>query len=289
VLALDSCASAVVNSVAAPGPPAAAAAPAQQPVGANCPPIAAVDQILAAGKLLLLGEVHGTNEVPAFVTGLVCAAGATGLPVVVGLEIPRSEAARLAEFLDSDGGNVSMARLLGGEFWTSSYQDGRRSRAMADLLETLRRERARGGPAVVVAALDLPEAEYANGDRDAAMAERVRQLRAAHTDSLLIVLTGNVHNRMVAGFGSRPSYRPMGLLLADLEPLSLTMLSVAGEAWVCMPECGVHGWGGGATDGELRIDPATSTGSGAWHGSFSVGKLTPSLPAVAAGAGSDGR
>jgi len=121
--------------LAAPAPPA-------------CPPIEGLAPLLAAGHGLLLGEMYGTVESPAFLANVVCLAIQAGRPVTVALEIPFQEEARITAYLGSAGAAADRKALLGGPFWQDAYQDGRRSEAMLALLESLRRLRRsrRPGP-----------------------------------------------------------------------------------------------------------------------------------------------
>ena len=49
----------------------------------RCRPIAGVDQLFAPGRIVLVGEVHGTREIPRL---FVCHAAANGYQVAVGIE-----------------------------------------------------------------------------------------------------------------------------------------------------------------------------------------------------------
>jgi len=55
------------------------------------------------GKRLLLGEIHGTAEVPAFLGDLACRAAGSRMPLVVLLEVPSQEEPTFAHYLASDG------------------------------------------------------------------------------------------------------------------------------------------------------------------------------------------
>lgn len=79
---------------------------------------------MPAPSLLLVGEVHGTNEAPALVGDLACASAKSGNAVVVALEVPIEEQARLDRFLTSDGTDADQKALLNSEFWTRRPQDG---------------------------------------------------------------------------------------------------------------------------------------------------------------------
>src|SRR5688500_348536 len=56
---------------------------------------------LADVPMILLGELHGLEAVPAFAIHLACRLAATGKPVLLALEIPRQEQDRIDAFLAS--------------------------------------------------------------------------------------------------------------------------------------------------------------------------------------------
>ena len=62
--------------------------------------------------LLLLGELHGTQEVPRFVAQAACQSASNGLPVTVGLELPVEHQERVAAFVRSAGTPEDLARLM---------------------------------------------------------------------------------------------------------------------------------------------------------------------------------
>src|SRR5260370_21328477 len=66
-------------------------------------PIAGAKEALAPGTLLLLGEFHGTSEIPQFVGDLACEASLGKSGVHLGLEIPREEQLRIDSSLASSG------------------------------------------------------------------------------------------------------------------------------------------------------------------------------------------
>lgn len=77
---------------------------------ANAAPAASAEDTAAqimrqagASQLVVLGELHGTREMPQLVQELVQAYVAQGTPVHLGLELPATENARLATYLASNG------------------------------------------------------------------------------------------------------------------------------------------------------------------------------------------
>lgn len=256
---------------------------------ATCSSIEGIDSLLAAGRIVLVGEMHGTEQSPAFVADAVCAALARGLAVTVALEIRREEQGRIDAFLDSAGSAADRAALLAGPFWRGSFQDGRESAGELALLDAIRRER-RGGAPVRVALLDQ-DARGLGIERDTLMAGRLRAAAAARPADLVIALTGNLHSRISRGSLCDPGFEPMGLVLARLLPeRRITALDVAhtgGTAWLCSDaepsSCHVHELTATPRPGTGRkvvLDPGLR-GSG-YDGYYTVGRLTASPPAVGA-------
>lgn len=198
-------------------------------------------------RLLVIGEMHGTVENPALIAALAVHAAAAG-PLLVALEIWGQEQVRIDAWHDSDGDADARAALLAGAFWRKPRErsDGRRSQAMLDLLDALRRLRAQGLP-VSVAAYDDAGFYGADRDRNALMAMRLRELAAAHPEARMLVLTGNYHARLSAPDRLRGADGqliaqprvPMAAHLRDLDLVSINIRAVEGGFWACMAEhCG---------------------------------------------------
>jgi len=99
-------------------------------------PISGLAAIVARRDIhyLVLGDSHGTQEIPVFFGDLVAQAQLSR-PIVVALELPTTEADRTERYLRSPGGEEDRRGLLDGEFWRSTAKDGRGSQAMVDLIE----------------------------------------------------------------------------------------------------------------------------------------------------------
>jgi hypothetical protein len=167
-------------------------APAAAPEA--CPPIAGAPALLTPGRVVLLGEMHGTVESPAFVASFACAGLAAGRAVTVGVEIPKEEEPRLRAFLASEGGPAARAALVQGPFWDGVWKDGRSSEAMVALLERVRVWKRAGRP-VAVALLDREDAPGAP-TRDESMAAAVETAAKAEPQGVVVALTGNLHNQI---------------------------------------------------------------------------------------------
>ena len=237
----------------------------------QCLAVAGAAPLLKPRGMVLVGEMHGSREIPKALSALACLAVQQHVPVVVALELPQEEGPRIDAWMSS---RAPLSELLRGVFWTRGYQDGRSSAAMASLLEEVRRLRVR------VVAYDPVEPE----DRDARMAVRLAALRAESPASLILVLSGNLHNRTAVGVPWDAAYQPMGWHLAQRKiPLvSLEVTYAAGTTWMCeTPDavsCGAHQLGGK----DRGAAPVVRLGTELPHvqGTLYVGPLSASPPAL---------
>jgi len=191
-------------------------------------------------RLILIGEMHGTKEVPQLIGALVSSYASTE-PVELALEVHRSEQDALVRYLASDGSEKARAALKSGAFWTvrGTQHDGRRNEDVIDLIEHVRQLRAEG-KRVSLLAIDNATNENADSQtRDKAMAGRVREAFAKLRHGRLLVLSGNVH-AMLARPGNAPPemQTPMGSYLRDLGAYSINVGANEGEFWACLSTCG---------------------------------------------------
>ena len=235
---------------------------------------------LLAAPLVVLGEVHGTEQVPDFVLRYLCAVAAGGKPLTLALEIPLEEQARLDAFMAGAGAAGDRAALLAGPFWQRAFQDGRSSMAMLRMLDAVRKMRA-AGTAVAVIAYD---GAGMGAGREAAMAQQLRAAIARSGGSAFVVLTGGLHATRTRGNRFNPAFESMVYLLADLKPVSLTVATDGGEAWICNGAspamCGAKTWTinlrSPAPQAGVLLDAPTPQ----FDGTFYVGKTAASPPAV---------
>ncbi|WP_245626412.1 calcium-binding protein [Stenotrophomonas ginsengisoli] len=191
-------------------------------------------------RLVVLGELHGTAEIPALAARLAATYADAG-PLTLALEVPHTEQAALDRYLASDGGQAAWNALAGTPFWQVSddQHDGRRSVQMRQLVEAMRALRKQGA-AVQVLAYDVAKEQADAHDhhwRDARMADNLRAA-AAQQPGVLLVLSGNVH-----AMRARPSWAPAELqlapmtsLLLDLEPFAVNLTAASGQFWGCLPD-----------------------------------------------------
>ncbi len=161
-----------------------------QAAAPSCPYLRGAELVLAdqSKRYVIVGERHGTNEIPLLFSDLVCAAASKG-PVVVGLEIQTDQQKSLDQFMASGGDQAAQDALLAHDHWRS--QDGRASKAMFQLLENLRRLRYEGRQ--IFARALMPSANSPEA-REFAMGMAWKQsLQGYDKNAKLLMLVGSVH------------------------------------------------------------------------------------------------
>jgi len=237
-------------------------------VQAKCPDIpASLKAQLLPGQVILIGEIHGTAQMPKRFADVICHARQNQATVKIGLELPDESATGLASWLDSDGSAEAKQQLASRPFWLDDYQDGRASKAMFALLVDLHRY----GNAIEVFAFDRQESR-----RDHAMAMRI--LEETTDSALTLVLTGNIHSQTGVGTPWDPTFETMGSVIRARHPATVGIRfgHGGGSAWICAPECGEQ---------QLAGDPATpenafTKSSGPHDYDWWIGTIGVSTPLV---------
>ncbi len=193
-------------------------------------------------RLIVLGEYHGTAETPRLVADLVERYSRDNAAVRLGLEMPMSENVALARYLRSNGDPDAREALRTTPFWSvkDNQHDGRRSRDMLDLIESIRSLRAQGRD-VGVAGYDVETGSSTDNDmRDAAMATHLhQQFNALPPGARMLVLTGNVHAMRSPPADAPPEMqqRTMASHLLDLPLYSVRLEALRGHFWACVQPC----------------------------------------------------
>ncbi|MDY0744183.1 hypothetical protein SNE35_06685 [Paucibacter sp. R3-3] len=224
---------------------------------ADCTAQTQLDVATVKTQVFVVGEMHGTAEVPVFVGGLVCSLLQAGRPVMLALERPSSEQAALDRYIESDGSEAERQALLGQGMWVWPMQDGRNSRAMLALIESVRVLRRAGQPIGILAmqhqadprlprdrrAMVLAH-DLASRMNDRLMADSIAAFFAEHGDYTVVAFAGDYHTATVAPTGTGPGYRPMAQVLEEFLPIFVVGLASTepGTVWMCSRsnDCGVH-------------------------------------------------
>lgn len=248
---------------------------------ASCTPIPGADQIWSNKQVhwVFIGEMHGSNETPDAFMDLVCDALAHRKIVMVGLERPTSEQEALTKVLSAKDLSAAEKNLLDQPGWKNGM-DGRASKAMLNLLRSLRKLQA-AHSALSVYAFDTPyKAGDSSGKRDEAMGKALLAFGKLHPDNLILILTGNIHAMQSPMFG----YDLTAMFIPPGERLSLEVTDTGGTSWVesngmCGPSAGGVEENGTTHPRGIYLDPHLAP-YGKVDGILALGvQLTASEPA----------
>lgn len=233
----------------------------------------------AKSKLIIVGELHGTSQIPELVLDMVRTASRHG-PVRIGLEMPQASEAVVQQFVRSDGGATDVKRLKQLDFW--KLPDGRATVAVLNMIKAVRTLHHEGYDVGIFAMEpNYPDPAKATLDyKERGMAAAISStISSSPKNTRLIALMGSYHARFEGEFiGS--SGLSVTERLANRHPDVLLVNGRSVSAWTCLGrECGVH---------QFKKDPAGSNESadievGTRMGSVTVfdltlPKLSPSVP-----------
>lgn len=257
---------------------AAAALLAAQP---DCAAPAGTDALLARPeRILVVGDWHGTVEIPAAFLGIVCEAAEQG-PVTIALEMPETERTLFRNALAAPTEEAAREIFLHGDFGNPRSADGRNSVAMLDMMVGFWRLKAAGRD---VSIHPFMAVESTISGRDQAwweleMAYGISRALVTRPDARVVVFVGDLHARKV-GY---PRFPDVGLPAAGhlhaSDTLTLHTALQGGESWSCQPSCGVQ-TSRGRHDADARGIILGPVQGGAYDGVLAVGPTTASPPAA---------
>jgi len=192
-----------------------------------------IPEIIKEKRLVILGELHGTKEAPAFAGTLVCNLAKGNKKIAFAIEMPASTQAQLqSAFLQNQ--KISASNEFDAlSFWNSSFQDGKRSQAYKDLLMTLWDLRATN-ESIKLIAIDVDETPNNTGNaREQYMASRLSSFLQEFPDYVVVALVGNLHARKLQGTPWNKAYIPMAFFLRDINFITFDIGYTAGSAWNC--------------------------------------------------------
>ncbi len=232
--------------------------------GSQCVSIPGAD-MLAGSSVVVIGDLHGTNESPAIFRDLACRfahfPGSGGR--FIGLELPETFDGYFAR------PSVSLEAMLADEFW-SGMGDGRHSAAMRSMVaQLMRMPPVRSGRVKLVALERRPI--------DAAGADKLEKLLAGSRGSRALVFIGNAHARKTRM--RQQGVDPFASVLqkAGLDVLALDARAGGGSGWTCAPDCAVRPVASRRNGDEVKIvvDRCVSSDC-AYDGYYYVPHLTVS-------------
>lgn len=163
----------------------------------------AIYDVLHPFKLIMVGEMHGTQEPAAFVNGLA-ELFARHDSVIVGFEIPPDD---MKAFMKAK----TERSVYNSDFFKYGSTDGRATDAWASCIASLCKN-----PRIRMFFYDVNsgESKRNNDDRDSLMYLKVKRELKKHPKATCITLSGNIHNMLLAYKGESKMGR---YLMNDME------------------------------------------------------------------------
>ncbi len=286
---------------------AAAVPPTARAAGKCSLPEGWTEAVRSNPRYVVFGEVHGSQQSPAFVGNLACALAARGERVLVAVELSSiHDAALQAAWRQSpeEFSTTLSTKALAGQ------NDGVGSVAMRNMLVRRHALHRAGKPISFVAFNgahdDAQRAKFADqpgqGPHEASQAENIRNAADAGRYDRVLVLIGNLHARKEEIARGGFTFRPMAMQLAPASQIvSLNMATAGGTAWSCQMRAGLKPEPGKPITSEMIACAAYPMRSDApikrlpfvtlqplpgrqrdpaYDGSFWLGPVTASPPAV---------
>ncbi|MBV8033875.1 hypothetical protein [Roseateles sp.] len=251
-----------------------------------------VDLAKIQARVIVVGELRGTEQAPAFVGQLVCGLLKSGRPVILALEREGQEQVALNSYLASAGRPSDVRALVGTGAWAGPFQDGGSSEAMLALIEQVRLWRQAGQRVGVLAmrfdrhpiappATDrstFSDADIARYEAilERTMADKVWVTQITHQGYTIVALAGNVLTTL--DFKARvrangPSFAEMLASYTSIHVIGLNT-SAGGTRWQQRPN-------GKSGPGPLTAGPMFIAGTRI-DTEVDLGQITASPPASAA-------
>jgi hypothetical protein len=152
---------------------------------------------IANYEIIMIGEMHGTNEPAEFAYGLCELITKHEDNVIMAMEIRSSLMNNLSD-------EMSISELKELDFFRGKNFDGRNGIAWLDLVyKGIKNDR------IILKFIDNP---YQSSTRDSSMYREIRNIHNTYPNSKIVTLTGNVHNSFIPLFDKE---RIGGYLLKD--------------------------------------------------------------------------
>lgn len=245
------------------------------------PPVGTTALLDRPEKILVVGDWHGTVEIPAAFLGIVCEAAQRG-PVTIALEMPETERTLFRNAMAARTESAARETFLYGDFGNPRRTDGRNSVAMLDMMVGFWRLKAAGHDVVIHPFMAV---ESRIPDRDQAwweleMAYGISRALADRPDSRVVVFVGDLHARKT-GYARFPDIGlPAAGHLHASDTFTLHTAVQGGESWSCETTCGPRVSRGRHDAGpEVRGVILGPVQDGAYDGLLAVGPTTASPPA----------
>jgi len=199
---------------------------------AGCPELPGSQVLIEAdADFIVVGEAHGTAELPALFADLACSLTTVSRPLLVGVEHGPANQAALDTYLASDGSAEARAVLLRAPAWDEA--GGRGSLAMLELIERVRQLRVAGAEVALVAFDHVIDTPGTTELRERYMAAQLMAAVGRSPGARVLALTGLGHADKEGFASQQPPFRSMAQFLPPEDTLTLSFVRTGGEALGC--------------------------------------------------------
>ncbi len=143
-------------------------------------------QLLASYQIIMVGEMHGTNEAALFAKGITQLFSEHGDSVLLGLEIPNK---MMKRYLTEQ----TIESVYQSKFFANpDYLSGRECYTWADLIAAFHQNEK-----VKIFFFDCDTSLQAYNDRDFLMYENLKNDFIKHPKYKMVTISGNIHNQIL--------------------------------------------------------------------------------------------
>ena len=143
-------------------------------------------QLLSPYRIIMVGEMHGTNEAAIFAKGVTQLFSEHNDSVLLGLEIPNKLMKKYLTY-------QTVASIYQSNFFAEpDYLSGRECYAWADLVAAFHQNKK-----VKIFFFDCDTSFNANNDRDFLMYNNIKKEILIHPNYKTITISGNIHNQIL--------------------------------------------------------------------------------------------
>ena len=235
-----------------------------------------ITKLFKSGNVVLFGEVHGTKEMPEHFFDVVCNANKTNKKIKIGIENSYKLTSILQQFINAKNLDDSINQLMKTKFWSKEYQSGRSSVDMLELLKSIRKLNLDSNN-IEIFSFDHQGGGHQEGYREQLIVGSI--FKHVDKNTLMLVLTGNIHSRITHGRPWDESAKNVGALLKEKYNAthSVYLKSSGGDGWICTPECKVQKLNGSPIDVNKIFVKSDGVNKHNWN--WHIGEVSASLPA----------
>ncbi len=232
---------------------------------------------------VLLGEGHGTREVPKFVGAFVCVMAQNNKRILLALEMPADFTKDITDYWATSSLDREKT-FFESLYWGRVRPDGRTSLAMFELIQYVGELRAQGLKIDIIGVEQEWYPRKPRSNKNKYMGEQLTKAYGTRKYDQVIFLSGSAHTRIEY---VDTGYRKLKTVTAYLNPhvfLSVKLSAKEGTSWSCQGPrdnivCGGHKRTSDQSQKHTNIYIEREGKNNGFHGEIMFKKVTASEPA----------